>query len=157
MGQLENKKIIDSPFGKIILFCDEEALTGLYFESDKYLYDKRDGEFSNNKIFEKVEKYLEDYFKGKNPKCDFKIKFQGTEFQEKVWNILLEIPYGKTMSYKEIGDKIGTKAYRAVGSAVGKNKISIIIPCHRVLSKNSLGGYRAGLEIKEKLLKIENN
>lgn len=155
MEQLECKKIIESPLGKIILFSKKDFLTGLYFENDKYLLDNRDGVFKESEVFKKVEKYLEDYFNGKEPKRDFKIKFKGTDFQEKVWNALLEIPYGKTMTYKEIGDKIGTKAYRAVGSAVGKNKISIIIPCHRVLGKNSLGGYRAGLDIKEKLLKFE--
>ena len=81
----------------------------------------------------------------------------GTEFQKHVWKILTEIPYGKSLSYSDIAKKINKNgAARAVGQAVGKNPIIIIIPCHRVLAKHGLGGFSAGLDVKKKLLDIEN-
>lgn len=83
----------------------------------------------------------------------------GTNFQKAVWKALLEIPYGKTISYKEIGEKIeNPKAYQAIGSAVGKNPILVIIPCHRVIKSDvSLGGFAYGSDLKKKLLEIEGN
>ena len=109
-------------------------------------------------IFEKVIKWLDDYFDGLNPKIDFELKPQGTEFRQKVWKILSGIPYGESMTYGEIADGISpTMSAQAVGGAVGANPISIVIPCHRVLGKNGkLTGYAAGIDKKIELLKLEN-
>lgn len=96
-------------------------------------------------------------FSGKELKALPKMHLIGTQFQKKVWQLLLKIPYGKTMTYKDIARMISpTMSAQAVGSAVGHNKISILIPCHRVIgSNNSLTGYAGGIEKKEKLLKFE--
>lgn len=102
------------------------------------------------------ERELNAYFKGEPTALDWPIQFNGTEFQMKVWQTIKEIPYGKTITYKQIGEKIGSRGYRAIGTAVGNNPLAIIIPCHRVLGAKSLGGYRYGLLIKNLLLELEN-
>ena len=106
-----------------------------------------------------IKTQLDEYFSGKRKHFDIKTKTSGTAFQKLVWNKLKKIPYGKTKSYSEIAESIGNKnAQRAVGSACNKNPIAIIIPCHRVISKNgNLGGFAYGNEVKQKLLKIENS
>ncbi|MEA4815920.1 MAG: methylated-DNA--[protein]-cysteine S-methyltransferase [Lachnospiraceae bacterium] len=110
-------------------------------------------------IIKKTSAQLNEYFEGKRKSFDLPLSPNGTPFEKKVWNALLEIPYGKTKSYKEIAQKIGNpKACRAVGNANGKNHIAIIIPCHRVIASNGgLGGYSSGLEYKKALLEIEKN
>ena len=101
---------------------------------------------------------LEEYFLGKRKVFDLPIDIKGTHFQKNVWKELQKIPYGKTVSYEDIAMNIqNQKAVRAVGTANGKNPLCIIVPCHRVISKNgSIGGYSGGLEIKSKLLEIES-
>lgn len=101
---------------------------------------------------------LQDYFNGKRTAFDFKLNPQGTEFQQKVWNALLEIPFGKTVSYMDITKKLGdVKAIRAVASANGKNPLWIVVPCHRVIGTDgSLTGYAGGLWRKKWLLEHEN-
>lgn len=103
-------------------------------------------------------KQLKEYFEGNRRAFDLPIETRGTEFQKKVWDELLKIPYGKTKSYKDIAIAIGNeKACRAIGMANNKNHIPIIIPCHRVIGSNGkLVGYAGGLNVKEKLLNIEN-
>jgi len=100
---------------------------------------------------------LNEYFNGKRKEFNLPIYLCGTEFQNKVWNFLKTIPYGKTASYKEVAEKIGkNKAYRAVGNANNHNPIAIIIPCHRIIGSNGkMTGYAGGIDIKEKLLKLE--
>ncbi|WP_300531936.1 methylated-DNA--[protein]-cysteine S-methyltransferase, partial [Peptacetobacter sp.] len=100
---------------------------------------------------------LKEYLSGKRKNFDIEIEMIGTEFQKKVWKELLNITYGETRSYKDIAIAIGNeKACRAVGNANNKNPIAIIVPCHRVVGSNgSMTGYAGGLDIKEKLLKIE--
>ncbi len=100
---------------------------------------------------------LQEYFSGKRKKFDLKLNISGTDFQKKVWNALLDIPYGETRTYQDIALAIGSPgACRAVGGANNKNKIPIIIPCHRVIGKDgSLIGFGSGLEIKKQLLKLE--
>ncbi len=102
---------------------------------------------------------LEAYFKGERQSFDSSLLLVGTELQKKVWQALMQIPYGNTVSYKEVAQKIGhEKAVRVVASAVGANAISLFIPCHRVIGSNgSLTGYAGGLEAKKSLLEIENN
>lgn len=100
---------------------------------------------------------LKEYFEGKRQSFDLPLKMEGTEFQIKVWNALLQIPFGETRSYKEIAEAVGNPlGSRAIGNANNKNKISIIVPCHRVIGANGkLVGYEGGLDIKEKLLNFE--
>jgi O-6-methylguanine DNA methyltransferase len=102
-------------------------------------------------------KQVEEYLSGERRKFSIPLDLQGTEFQKRVWQELLRIPYGKTRSYKEIAELIqNEKALRAVGTANGRNPISLIVPCHRVIGSNgTLTGYAGGLNIKEKLLKLE--
>lgn len=108
-------------------------------------------------LLKRANKQLQEYFSGKRKIFDLPLAPSGTEFQQKVWSSLQKIPYGKTNSYKEIAESIGNiKAARAVGMANNKNPILILIPCHRVIGANGkLVGYAGGLEVKEKLLKIE--
>ncbi|VXB95961.1 Methylated-DNA--protein-cysteine methyltransferase [Flavobacterium sp. 9AF] len=110
------------------------------------------------KELKEVVNQLEEYFTGKRQNFTFKINPQGTDFQRKVWNALLEIPYGKTLSYLQLSKKLGdVKAIRAVASANGKNPLWIVIPCHRVIGTDgSLTGYAGGLWRKKWLLEHEN-
>jgi len=110
-----------------------------------------------NKFLIQAEKELKEYFEGSLKKFSVPLIFPGTEFQQKVWNELTKIPYGKTISYEELAGRVGIrKASRAVGMANGMNRIGIIIPCHRVVNKNGkLGGYGGGLWRKKKLLELE--
>lgn len=116
--------------------------------------DKKDVEFDLNSD---IQKQFTEYEKGKRKVFDLPLHIVGTEFQRKVWNALLEIPYGETRSYQDIAIRIGNpKAVRAVGGACNRNPIGIIVPCHRVVGKNgSLTGYAGGLSYKELLLNKE--
>ncbi|BBE31716.1 methylated-DNA--protein-cysteine methyltransferase [Tepiditoga spiralis] len=104
-------------------------------------------------------KQLEEYFLGKRKEFEVELELSGTDFQIKVWKELLKIPYGKTITYKELAKKVeNPKGYRAVGNANNKNKIAIIIPCHRViLSNGGLGGYEGGIEKKSYLIDFEKS
>jgi len=110
-------------------------------------------------IIIRLEKELDEYFSGKRKEFTVPLITTGTEFQNKVWNELLRIPYGKTISYKEEAEKINQKnAFRAVANANGKNKLSIIIPCHRVIaSDGKLSGYGGGVDKKKFLISLEKN
>lgn len=118
----------------------------------------KDAEIKLTNLIQETFDQLDVYFKGKRKEFDIKIKLKGTSFQQKVWEELVRIPYGSTLSYKDIATKIGNmKASRAVGRANNKNPIPIIVPCHRVIGKNGkLVGYAMGLEIKQMLLDLEN-
>lgn len=153
-----------SPLGNMLLAGDEEGVTGLWFEEQKYFAVDLAAEHKEQEIpvFKKTKKWLDLYFTGKQPNFTPPLHLVGTEFQNKVWQILLTIPYGQTMTYGEIakkltGSKVKTKmSAQAVGGAVGHNKISILVPCHRVVgSKGSLTGYAGGLDKKIFLLTLE--
>lgn len=146
-----------SPLGKITLVSDGKYLTGLYFGG---LNTQRQEKLLP--IFKQTCKWLDIYFSGKEPDFMPPLKIQTTPFRRQVWEIMLKIPYGKTISYGEIAAKIAKKkgikkmSAQAVGGAVGNNAIAIIIPCHRVIGTNgNLTGYAAGLSKKIKLLKLE--
>ncbi|MBN8047422.1 MULTISPECIES: methylated-DNA--[protein]-cysteine S-methyltransferase [Paraclostridium] len=141
-----------SPIGILRIVVDESSLVALDFNEDKK---KQSDEHS---YIKEVKNQLDEYFKGKRELFDLKIKLNGTDFQNKVWSELTKIPYGETISYKELATRIGNdKACRAVGNANNKNKISIVIPCHRVVGSNKkLVGYAGGLEKKEWLINHEN-
>ena len=158
------ERIIQTPLGEVRLRSDGKSLTGLWFVGQvndaKY---NRDIEIKDDlPIFEQVEIWLESYFSGKQTPITILLQPKGTIFQEEVWKILQEIPYGETMTYGDIAQRIAkekgvaTYSAQAVGQAVGKNPISILIPCHRVLGKNgTLTGYAGGVHRKEQLLKLE--
>ena len=155
---------LHSPLGEVRLRSDGESLTGLWFVGQ--VNDAR--EISNLEIkndlpiFGQVESWLESYFSGKQTSITIPLQPKGTSFQQRVWQILQEIPYGETMTYGEIAQRIAkekgveTFSAQAVGQAVGKNPISILIPCHRVLGENgALTGYAGGVHRKEQLLQLE--
>ena len=154
----------DSPLGGILLAADEEGLTGLWFDGEKYYAenlapDHREG---NLPALEMTRRWLDVYFTGKEPDFMPPVHMIGTSFQMSVWNILRSIPYGKTTTYGEIAKQLAKEkslakmSAQAVGGAVGHNKISIIIPCHRVVgSSGSLTGYAGGIDKKVALLKLE--
>ena len=153
-----------SPLGGITIASDGEALTGLWFDGQKYfeanLFEEH--EEKRLEIFDITDKWLDIYFSGKEPDFTPPLSMKTTEFRKKVWKILLTIPYGKTMTYGEIAEKIAKDSGKAkmsaqaVGGAVGHNSISLIIPCHRVVGTNgSLTGYAGGIEKKKKLLELE--
>lgn len=153
-----------SPVGKILLYASSSGLKGLYFYNQKYFpnISLLNAKHYENEIIYNTKKYLDDYFSGKNTSCNIPLEIEGTEFQKLVWAMLLKIPYGKTTTYYNISIEAATirglksAPFQAVGSAIGRNKISILIPCHRVLGKdNSLKGYAAGLQVKKYLLGIE--
>lgn len=103
-----------------------------------------------------LERQLQAYFQGRKLEFNWPIQLIGTEFQRQVWREIQAVPHGQVTTYKRIAERIQTRAYRAVGQAVGANPVSIIVPCHRVLGTHSLGGYSAGLNIKRLLLELEN-
>ncbi len=155
--------IIESPTGPILLAGDEEGLKHLIFlkgkSKDKDKFKIPDGWVENKKFFREISRQLEAYFAGELKSFDVKLAPEGTEFQKAVWNALKEIPYGETRTYKDIAESIGNpKAYRAVGLANNRNPIAIIVPCHRVIGADGkLTGYAGGLDVKEFLLKLEDN
>ncbi|MDU2582558.1 MAG: methylated-DNA--[protein]-cysteine S-methyltransferase [Anaerococcus hydrogenalis] len=122
-------------------------------ESIKIVEKEKLGEKSplTDLAFKEISKFLD----GKLEKFSFEINPKGTNFQKKVWKEIEKIPYGKTITYKDLGNKINSKAYQAIGSACGKNPILFRIPCHRVVGKNNLGGFSYGLILKKKLLEME--
>ena len=158
------ERMIQTPLGEIRLRSDGKSLTGLWFVGQvNDAKNNRDIEIKDDlPIFGQVETWLESYFFGKQTPITFPLQPKGTIFQERVWKILQEIPYGETMTYGDIARRIAkekgvaTYSAQAVGQAVGKNPISILIPCHRVLGKNgALTGYAGGVHRKEQLLRIE--
>ena len=153
-----------SPLGAITLASNGEALTGLWFDGQKYFGDTLPSKYTQKElpIFNETEQWLNIYFSGKNPDFTPKLFFDTSHFRQTVWEILLTIPYGSTMTYGEIADKIAAQkgiekmSAQAVGGAVGHNSISIIVPCHRVVGTNgSLTGYAGGINRKIKLLELE--
>ncbi|MGN0177315.1 MAG: methylated-DNA--[protein]-cysteine S-methyltransferase [Methanobrevibacter sp.] len=149
----------NSPIGEMLFVSDGEAICGVWFYNQKFFKDTVDETVENNDlaIFKRLKKWFDDYFDGLNPKIDFKLKPQGSEFRLKVWEILCSIPYGETLTYGEIASMISSNmSAQAVGGAVGHNPISILIPCHRVLGTNGkLTGYAGGINKKIELLKLE--
>lgn len=148
-----------SILGELIIVVEESKLIGLYIENGKHNIDTNNLiKNDNDKIITKTKTWLDKYFKGLNPDIEeIDIKFIGTDFRIKVWNLLKAIPYGQTMTYGEIAKKINCKSSEAVGGAISHNPISIIVPCHRVLGKNkTLTGFASGINNKKKLLDLEN-
>ena len=149
---------VDSPLGGITLASDGEALTGLWFDGQKYYADTLDAEYAEKAlpIFDETAKWLDLYFAGIAPDFTPKLSPRGTSFRRRVWDVLLTIPYGHTMTYGEIAKALGCRSAQAIGGAVGHNPISLIIPCHRVMGADgSLTGYAGGVDKKRRLLEKE--
>ena len=155
-----------SPLGGITLASDGEALTGLWFNGQKYYPDNltADSTESELPVFIQTAKWLNAYFGGNVPDFTPRITLQTTPFRRAVYEILRTIPYGQTMTYGEIADSIakqrgiGRMSAQAVGGAVGHNPIAMIIPCHRVIGADgSLTGYAGGIERKQMLLRLEQS
>lgn len=153
-----------SLLGGITLASDGKALTGLWFDGQKYFGDtlSKNHKQKNLRIFEQTENWLDIYFSGEEPDFTPLLSMKTTPFRRAVWEILLSIPFGQTMTYKEIASRIAEQrggkkmSAQAVGGAVGHNAISLIIPCHRVVGTNgSLTGYAGGIEKKIQLLSME--
>ena len=154
----------DSTLGGITLASDGVSLTGLWFDGQKYFGSTLSVERQEKElpIFDQTEKWLDVYFSGKVPNFTPSISLKGTDFQKTVWDILLTIPFGQTMTYGEIAERVASQrglsrmSAQAVGGAVGHNPISLIVPCHRVVgSDGSLTGYAGGVEKKRWLLDME--
>lgn len=148
-----------SPLGTIVIESDGEYLTGLRF------VDEESGEVLNPKnseaiphILAQVRQWLDEYFVGQNPRVIPRLSPRGTDFQKRVWQALFTIDYGQTKTYGEIAQLVGCRSAQAVGQALTRNPIAIIIPCHRVIAAHGkIGGYGFGVELKRQLLQLEAN
>jgi methylated-DNA-[protein]-cysteine S-methyltransferase len=152
-------KIAPSPVGALKLVASNDELAAILWENDRPGRVRLNivGEDASHPVLLETERQLTDYFAGRRKAFELKLDFAGTEFQKKVWQALLTIPFGETRSYAQIAGQIGApKAVRAVGAANGRNPISIIAPCHRVIgSGGELTGFAGGLEAKAHLLGLE--
>lgn len=171
---MEKLTIYDSPIGKLTLSGDGTCITGLWIEGQKYFGRTLETgsreenscgkapDADSREVFGRAFKWLDAYFKGEKREITFPLAPKGSAFQRSVWDILREIPYGETITYGEIAKILSDRQKRpfmsaqAVGGAVARNPISILIPCHRVVGTNgSLTGYAGGMERKIKLLTLE--
>ena len=154
----------DSPLGGMTLASNGEALVGLWFDGQRYFAEALDAEHQEEMlpVFDDTCRWLDIYFSGKNPDFTPKLNMRTSAFRKRVWEIMLTIPFGQTMTYGEIAAQIAKEkglkkmSAQAVGGAVGHNSISLIIPCHRVVGTNgSLTGYAGGIDKKVRLLQME--
>lgn len=148
----------DSPLGNLLLATTEHGLSGVYFEEHKHFKGKADWQYQpTHHYLQQATRQLDEYFGGKRKTFDLPLDLHGTEFQCKVWLALSRIRFGETSTYMEHANHLGNaKAVRAVGTAIGRNPISIIVPCHRVIgTSGALTGYAGGIERKQYLLALE--
>lgn len=155
-----------SPLGKLTIASNEKNIVGLWLEGQKYYMDiLEDQEYQNKEsdVIKLAKKWLDKYFHGERPQIEeLPIEFIGSDFRKQVWTILRQIPYANVITYGDIAKRmakhkgIHTMSAQAVGGAVGRNPISIIVPCHRVVGADgSLTGYSGGVEVKARLLALE--
>jgi len=149
----------DSPLGGITLASDGEALTGLWFNGQKH-FGSTLGSLASLPaqlpVFDDTRRWLDIYFSSHEPDFTPPLSLQGTPFQRRVWEAILAIPYGQTVTYGELAHQLGCRSAQAIGGAVGRNPIAIIVPCHRIVGTNgSLTGYAGGLDRKRALLQLE--
>ena len=149
---------VDSPVGPLFLAADEDGLRAIEFHDNRHSV-KRDGAWreGDNAVLRNAAKQLDEYFAGKRRDFDLPLSPHGTEFQRGVWKTLATIPYGETISYAQLAQRVGKpNASRAVGAANGRNPLPIVLPCHRVIGADgSLTGFGGGLPTKQFLLKLE--
>ena len=144
------KQLYSSPLGNMLVECDGAALTALRFVPDAEAA-------GSSTIPAPIRRWLDCYFAGGQPVFTPPLKMQGTAFQQRVWSELLAIPYGRTTTYGELARRIGCRSAQAVGQAVGRNPIAVVVPCHRVVGADgTLTGYAYGLELKRRLLELES-
>ena len=142
--------ISDTPVGDITVTESQGRITGLTFDKSCH------GQCLRTALLESCERQLMEYFRGERRTFELPLHMEGTAFQRRVWQALVDIPYGESITYAELAKLIGSPGgARAAGNACGANPIAIIAPCHRVLGKNGLGGYAYGADAKKTLLKIE--
>jgi methylated-DNA-[protein]-cysteine S-methyltransferase len=145
---------MDTPVGRLVLESDGDALIGIWLPTSG-MQAGSDGTGAPPVLKDTVTQ-LEEYFAGERTEFDVPMDLDGTAFQREVWAELSRIPYGETISYGELARRVGRpKGPRAVGQANGRNPIAIIVPCHRVVASNGLGGYGGGLPMKRALLAVE--
>ncbi|HEY5226437.1 MAG TPA: methylated-DNA--[protein]-cysteine S-methyltransferase [Methylovirgula sp.] len=152
-------KTMKSPVGELKLIASDKGLTAILWENDdpKRVRVGTLVEEPDHPVLKRTERQLQEYFAGDRTAFDLDLDFVGTDFQKRVWAALLAIPFGQTRSYAQIAEEVGSpKAARAVGAANGKNPISIVAPCHRVIGANGdLTGFAGGLDAKRYLLSHE--
>ena len=153
---IRNQIVVASPVGKLRLIASDKGLVAIDVRNVRVAIDQETNAPAQ-KILSATKKQLEQYFAGNRTTFDIPLDLEGTEFQQQAWRALCRIPYGKTISYGQQAKNIKKpKAFRAVGSANGKNPIPIIVPCHRVVAGDgALGGYSLGLKMKKQLLALE--
>ena len=156
---MNSYSVINSPIDDIMLVADDSALIGIYFVGcDHIPAASRRGTLNpKHPVLQRAATQLDEYFAGKRAKFSLPLRLAGTEFQEKVWREIARIPYGETISYSDLAKRAGaTQAIRAVGTSTGRNPVSIVIPCHRVVGKDgNMRGFAGGLERKRRLLDLE--
>jgi methylated-DNA-[protein]-cysteine S-methyltransferase len=155
-------KIIESPVGKLKLVASNQGLVAILWDNDRPHRGVSLNELVANEqcpVLVETERQLREYFAGKRKTFSVPLDMRGTRFQKDVWEALLAIPFGETRSYGQIANQLGNpRATRAVGAANGRNPVSIIVPCHRVIgSSGKLTGFGGGLETKARLLNLENS
>jgi methylated-DNA-[protein]-cysteine S-methyltransferase len=154
-------KLFDSPVGELKLVASEKGLVAILWPDDNPARVRLNSPIGDteNPILVETERQLRDYFAGNLKEFTLPLDPHGTAFQKRVWDALLTIPFGETRSYAQIARQIGTPtAYRAVGAANGRNPLSIVAPCHRVIGTNgALTGFAGGLATKQKLLALEGD
>lgn len=147
-----------SPLSTLLLAASDKGLCGLYFEQHKYFDGPQDWlRNDDHPMLREAKQQLDEYFAGKRERFTLALDLQGTPFQRAVWQALLDLPFGATGTYTAIAQRVGrVAAVRATGTAIGRNPVSIIVPCHRVLgASGALSGYAGGLERKQYLLALE--
>jgi methylated-DNA-[protein]-cysteine S-methyltransferase len=145
---------LETPVGRLVLECDGDVLIGIWLPSE-HRHGRRDAD-DVPPVLKETATQLEEYFVGERTDFDVPMELDGTEFQRQVWDELGRIPFGETISYGELARRVGRpNGPRAVGQANGRNPIPIIVPCHRVLASNGIGGYGGGLKLKRALLALE--
>jgi methylated-DNA-[protein]-cysteine S-methyltransferase len=151
--------IFKSPVGDLMLVANQSELIGIYFLNCRHVpkAQKTWALDERHPVLQQAEKQLKEYFAGKRNSFSLPMNFAGTDFQKRVWQEIARIPFGKNLTYSELAKKAGApNAIRAAGTATGRNPLSIVVPCHRVLTKDgAIGGYAGGLEKKRHLLKLE--
>jgi methylated-DNA-[protein]-cysteine S-methyltransferase len=144
----------ESPIGRLVLECDGDVLIGIWLPNERR-HARNDAD-DVPPVLKETASQLDEYFAGERTDFDVRMELDGTDFQREVWTELTRIPYGETISYGELARRVGRpSAPRAVGQANGRNPIPVIVPCHRVLASNGIGGYGGGLKVKRQLLAVE--
>lgn len=149
----------ESPLGGITLGSDGKALIGLWFDGQKYFADVLDMVHEpchDLPVFRDTRRWLDEYFSRYEPRFTPPLALRGSDFRKRVWQKLMEIPYGQTVTYGQLADDLGCRSAQAIGGAVGHNPLTLIVPCHRVVGTGgSLTGYAGGINKKIRLLQME--